>query len=167
VKLQKVPRGLLELFKLRQTGEYPDDMSKMLMPIVDVSAFYGSDTLIPASSAPTVGAIGGELLETLITTGTIGILALGGVLTIGAAAATNMTLSWGIVLPGPFPRSVFGSQFVAQAAAANQVSVGSAFPRVVVPAGTTLYVGVSGTAAGADHSLAIAGLLENLTGTAG
>lgn len=167
MKLQKIPRGLLELFKLRQTGEYPDDMSRTLLPVVDVSAFYSSDTLIAAGSAPTVGALAPELIEDLLTTGgMLGILGLGGSLTIGAAAATNVQLSWGIILPGS-TRIVLGCAFVAQAAAAAVVRFGSTFPRVVVPAGTTLFVQASGTAAGVDHTLNITGLLENLIGSAG
>lgn len=167
MKIQKIPRGLLELFKLRQTGEYPDDMSRLLTPVVDVSAFYGADTLIPASSAPTVGALNPELVETLQTTATVGMLSFGAELTVGAAPATNLTFSWGITFDGAPNRSPLGSIFVAQANAGAIVRVGSAFPRIVVPAGSRLYTSVSGTAAGADHSLAVCGVLENLTGTAG
>ena len=167
MKLQKVPRGLLELFKLRQTGEMPDDMTKSLVPVVDVSAFYASDTLIPASSVPTSGALLPELLEELVTTGAIGLLSLGGSLTIGAAAATNLTFSWGILLPGQTTRSILGSSFSAQAGIGAVIRFGSAFPRIVAPVGSTLWVQVTGTAAGVDHTLAIAGLLENLTGTSG
>lgn len=167
MKIQKVPRGLLELFKLRQTGEYPDDMGKMLVPMVDVSAFYSSDTLIPASSAATVGGLAPQLQETLVTTATVGLLALGGQLVIGAAAATNITVSWGILLPGAPSMTILGSMFIAQAAAAASPAFGSTLPRMVLPVGTTLLVNASGTAAGVDHNLFISGLLENLSGTAG
>ena len=167
MKIQKVPRGLLELFKLRQTGEYPDDFGKGVVPVVDCGAFYASDTLISAGSAPTVGALAPELVEDLVATGgPLGVVSLGGILTIGAAAATNINFSWGILLPG-LTRIQLGCHFVAQAGAAAVVRVGSTFPRIVVPNGTTLFVEASGTAAGVDHSLAITGLLENLVGSAG
>lgn len=169
MKLQKIPRGLLELFRLRHTGELPDDFSKSVVPMVDTSAFYASDLLIPAASAPTVGAINlaVSLLETFTITSNLGCRSLGGQFTCGAAAATNVTFSWGAILPGFAVEAVMGDEVVANIAAGASVQFGNIFSRIVFPAGTTLYTRASGTAAGADHSLAIAGLLENLTGNAG
>lgn len=167
MKIQKVPRGLLELFKLRQTGEYPDDMSRTLLPMVDVSAYYACDTLIPASSVAAGGALLPELVKDFTISPSLGVLSLGGSLTIGAAAATNLTISWGILLPGAPTRAVMGSMFVAQAGIGAVVRFGSAFPRFIAPSGSTLFSAVCGTAAGVDHTLTIAGLLENLSGSSG
>lgn len=163
--LSKVPRGLLELLRLRTDGRMPDLFNNAVQPCVDSTPFYGSDLLIPASSTPTVGALNPALVESLTTTALVSVLSLGGQLTIGAAAATNIQVGWGVLLPGQTVDSILGSQFLAQQAIGAIAQFGSSFNRLVLPIGSTLYVIASGTAAGADHSLRISGVLENLTGT--
>lgn len=167
MKLQKIPKGLLELFRLRHTGEMPDDFGKMVLPVIDTGPFYAADILIPASSAATVGALLPSLLEEFTITTALGMRSLGGQLVIGAAAATNISFAWGILIPGAPVRCTLGSYFVAQAAIGAVIEFGSTFDRIVVPSGATLYVRATGTAAGADHDLQIRGTLENLTGVAG
>lgn len=161
--LDKAPRGLLELLRLRTDGRLPDGVEQSIRPTVESRDFYGSDLYIPAASTTSVGALA-SLSNNLTLTAHLGLRSLGGVLTIGAGAATNVQATWFFALPSfpavPIP---LGSMFYAALAAGQTVAFGSGPLPFVLPAGSILTAQVSGAAAGADHNLNVRGLLENFT----
>lgn len=162
--LRKVPRGLLELLRLRSDGKNPGGLEESIRLTIESRDFYASDLLVPASSAATVGALGGVGIANVLTlTRNLGLRALGAELTIGAAAATNVTISWNLTLPGaPLFAIPLGAQFFDALNVAANIRVGSGPFPFVLPAGSVLIAQATGTAAGADHSLNVRGLLENL-----
>jgi len=157
----KPPRGLLELFRLKVGGKQPVWFGDQVVPTVDVGPFYGSDLLFATSGAPTIGALNIE--ETLAFTNTLRVHAISGELLIGAAAATNVSTAWGFLDPVGQAIAI-GQQFFAQIPAATAVRFGCmAPPGLVIPAGWSIFTRASGTAAGVDHSIDSAALVENYT----
>lgn len=163
--LRKVPRGLLELLRLRTDGKNPSGLEEAIRFTIETRDFYGSDLLFPVDNTATVGALA-TINNNNNLTRPIGLRALGGELTIGAAAATNVVCSWGFTVAG-FPAFIVpvGSIFFPNLAAAQLVRFGSAPLPFVLPAGSVLIAHVTGTAAGADHTLNVRGLIENLAFT--
>jgi len=161
--LHKVPLGLLELLRARTLGRAPDIFSNTVTPIVDATDFYAGDLLRSSTSAPTVGALA-NLTEDFLLTGPISLRALSGTVVVGAAGGTNLCISIGVSLQLTF---VTLAQFNWPVVAAAQICrVGIPIPgRYVIPPGASLFAQASGTVAGVDHSLSVAGLIENITST--
>lgn len=156
----------MELLRLRTDGRNPNELEEPLRAVIDVRDFYASDLYVPAGSASSVGAIAGApLTNTLTLTDPLGLRSIGGTFTAGAAAPTNLTFSWGffLVAGGGSISVPLGSYFVPAMAAAAIVNFGTGPYPYVLPAGTVLFAQVMGTGAGADHTLNVRGLLENLT----
>lgn len=161
--LSKVPRGLLELLNARTTGKTLNASQEFLQPTLDQREFYASSMLFGSAGTSTVGAITAAGISSSLTfTTTLGIKAIGGGLTIGAAAATNVVVSWGVNCNNVgIP---LGSVYVANAAAGQVVLFGGIVPNWVLPAGIAgCFVNATGTAAGADHAILIRTLIENYT----
>jgi len=159
--LMKPPRGLLELFRLKVGGKQPILFSEQVSPVVDVGPFYGSDLLLATSGTPTVGLL--NIQEDLVFTATLRVHAVSGELIIGAGAATNVGVSWGLLDPVG-NRITVGQQFFAQIGALTAVTFGCVVPPGhVLPSGWGVFARAEGTAAGADHSLDVVALVENYT----
>ena len=162
--LQKSPRGLLELMRLRTLGEQPRLFSEQVMPVIESNPFYGADLLQVLSPTANVGAIL-NLASTQTMLNASGLRGLGAFLTIGAAPATNVTLMWSVVIGDPTgaTEASLGSQFIAQAPATAALFCGLPLPLLVLPPGTLCRCRVVGTAAGADHALRVTVLFEDYT----
>lgn len=160
--LQKWPKGLLEVFRIRDGGRAPSGFGEAVQPVVDVSMHYASDILIMTTGAPTVGAL--NISENTVFSATLRVHAICGQLTIGAAAATNVSVAWGFTDIGSVNSVCVGSQFFAQIPAGIGVHFGCMVPPgLVVPPGWGFYARAGGTAAGVDHSLSAIAIVENFT----
>lgn len=161
--LHKAPQGLLELFRLRTLGAAPPMFGDVVTPVIDVGEFYAAANKLCSSSAPAVGAISPPLIETFDISAAIRLHAVGAQLLIGAAPATDISLDVRVQIGAV--SCVLASQFFAQAPAAGRISVGTIVPAwVLLPQqALTLIAVASGTAAGADHSLSISTVIDNIT----
>lgn len=161
--LQKPPRGLLELMRLRQGGKQPTQFSDTVVPVLEVGAFYGSDLLLATSGAPTIGALN-NLTEDLVFSATLRVHAISGRLIVGAAAVTaGGYIQVGLISDSQLRISLGGVAF-GVAAAGSFVEFGCPVPGgPVLPSGWGVYARVTGTAAGADHDLDVTTLVENYT----
>lgn len=157
--LHKVARGFLELLNARNLGRSPDTASDQVVPVLEIGEFYASTLIVGNSGSPTVGALA-DLSEFVQATATMRVKAIGGTLVIGAAAATNVTIHWGIITTNGQQCPV-GSIHVAQCLAGGIIGFGCPIPNWVVPPGTFFFARASGTAAGADHSLTSVSIIEN------
>lgn len=162
--LQKPPRGLLEVLRLKQAGKQPEWFSEQLVPVIDGREFYASDILAAFGGAAQVGALA-NLTRELTLTSSFGVKAISGNLTIGAAAATNVYLEIGVLfgaIGGSLAEYIVLQQvFIAQAAIGAILGIGCVLPNWVLPAGTIVRCRANGTAAGVDHSLDVSTLVEN------
>lgn len=167
--LHKAPKGLLELFRLRTLGAQPLEFAEAVAPVVEISDFYTQDQRVVTSTAAGVGALLPELfaqqqfVNAPLTSGRL--LAIGARFQVGAAAATNV--AGGIVLTSGSTSVALGSWFYAGLAAGQVVRWGVIVPRWVLPlqgpTGTYFVSAtVSGTAAGADHSIGVTNLQDAL-----
>lgn len=161
-KLIKTARGYLELLLLRATGSSPELVRDELQPVLDMREFYAANQLLGTSGAATVGALAPSLTDTLTFTNLLGLKAVGATLTIGAAAATNVTLAVGLNVGG-LQAVPLGSIHIPAIAAAGVVEFGVIVPNWVCQAGTFIYAQCHGTAAGGDHTLDVHGIIENYT----
>lgn len=165
-QLQKAPRGLLDLFRLRTFGLQPDRFSNVIQPSVDVLAQYGSDLLQTTTSPPTVGALL-NLTEAITFAERAHLLGISGLLTLGAAAGTNVYVEVGIQLPNnASPQHVLGSIMFPAVAATQIVSVTGIVPGngFVIGPQAQIYARAGGTAAGVDHSLQLTACYYNIAG---
>lgn len=172
--LHKSPRGLLELFRLRTLGRQPDRFGDTVVPVVEVGEFYAADLKLVSTPALTTGAIGGAgMSSTLTLTGPIRVHAAGAVVVCGAAAMTNVTVTVEVLRQSPAGPPTLGcplvSYFFPAINAGARVGVGVPIGRswVLLPgAAMGIIARISGTAAGADHTVQASTLIDNITGTA-
>lgn len=162
--LHKAPRGLLELFRLRNFGTGPQEFESSVQPVVDVSNFYGADLLGVTTALPTVGGTP-NLAEIVPLTNAPAwrLRGLAGRLTVGAAPFTaGGVMEIGITLGPANTNITLQTVAFGIAAAAAQIGVGVEC-NLVLENRWSLYAVVNGTAAGVDHSLLCMGLVEPLT----
>lgn len=160
--MSKAARGFLELLAGRNVGRTPQSVSDELRPTMEMREFYAVNQLFGTSGGATTGSIAVQLTDTLsITGGVLGLKAIGCTFTCGAAAATNVSIQLGIQVTPAGEVVPLDSIFLAAIAAAAIVEHGIIVPNWVIPQGSTLVARVSGTAAGADHSLDVHALIEN------
>lgn len=167
--LQKFPRGLLELFRLKTQGDAPNKFADTVQPVISGLPFYASDLLGSFQSSPSVGGINttnGLTADASPLTDPQILYALGGVLTMGAAPGTFF--EWWVQVNFPSlaaPASVIANGHVElSATSANDLMpFGFMLPQpLVVPPGTNYRVGVHGDGTGTDHSLTARYLVANL-----
>lgn len=161
--LHKVARGWLELLNARNLGRSPVTFGEQVIPTIEIGEFYASNLLLGSTGAPTVGAIAPELSEALPISALLRVKAASVSLTIGAAAATNVVLSVGYQPQAGITNAVvdLGAIYIANAAIGQILRFGVVVPNWVIPSGGIIFGRASGTAAGADHSLAVQVLIEN------
>lgn len=171
--LHKSPRGLLELFRLRTLGRQPDQFGDTVVPVVEAGEFYAADLKLISTATATTGAIGGAgMSNTLTLTGPIRLHAAGAVVICGAAAMTNVTITVELLrqnAAGTVLGCPLGCYFFPAINAGARIGVGVPIARswVLLPgASMAVIVRISGTAAGADHSIQPSTLIDNITGTA-
>jgi hypothetical protein len=162
MNLQKVPAFLLDLFRLRTTGQLPTAFGDTVVPTVDVSSMYGSDMQVTSSSSGAAGA-----LPRNVVAGPVGYatryLGLAGEAVMGAAAGTQLRLTIGVAVP------TVGQQFfplfstlITAPQAGGSYMVGGLLPYpVVFPPGTALLLRMFGDAAGADHVASLKLFIED------
>lgn len=157
--LQKGPLGLLELLRMKQGGKQPVLFGEQVVPVVNVTPFYGADLLKTGlTGAAAVGAVTSPLTATEdVTVGPNLLTSVGCQFVNGAAAGASLTLQWGFQVPGSAsPQAPLGA--ISVVSYANGVfNVGSALPYpLIIPPGTRLWARATGNAVGADHSLWVA-----------
>jgi len=160
--LHKNAAGLLELLKAKNHASSPHWFGETLIPVLECREFYSTMQLLGTSGAATVGGLV-NLTDTLQLTQPLGLKAISGQLTIGAAGGTNLRLDWGLFTSsGPTGEQItLGSDFVPSFVAGQVIGFGDWLPNWVPAGGTLLFVRASGTAAGVDHSLDCNALIEN------
>lgn len=159
--MSKVARGYLELLAGRNAGKTPLSVADEIRPTLDVHEFMASSQLLGTSGAATVGAIAPELQDTLTFTSTLGLKAIGVDYIQGAAAGTNLMLSVGYNPGGSSSNVPLGGVTIPALAAGQRWQYGIIIPNWIAPPGSFVIATVSGTAAGADHSLDVHAIIEN------
>lgn len=170
--LHKAARGFLEILRGQTVGRNPDSFSSEVQPVIEITEFYAGDNKAISASGASVGALAG-LDDVLTFTGNIRLHGVGARLTIGAAAATNVTLSCGLRNGTSGERIAICTQFMAQIPAGAVIHIGAPTrPWVLPPSAATAGVGAwsayarsEGTAAGVDHSLSVRILMDVITGS--
>lgn len=153
--LQKSPAGLLELFRLRTLGRNPVGFGDDVVPVADVTDYYGADLVVSADFAGVAGAVDATFL-TAPSAFARRVLSLSGFMTLGLAGGTWFTIAIGYRVPVSTTATVFvASQYVATPVAGSTVLVAWSGPPILLPPGHALVCRTFGDAAGADH---VAGL---------
>jgi hypothetical protein len=163
-KLSKSPRGLVELLRLKTFGDAPGELLNAIQASIDARPFYSADILFANSATNSVGALAGVGIASVSNQAidSLGVLTVGGTFTCGAAAGTNIVLSWGFFIRNT--TLPVGSMFIGACLAGQQISFGTTCnPGFVLPGGSRLYAQATGNAAGADHTVQSICLIENLT----
>jgi hypothetical protein len=160
--LHKSPQGLLELFRLRQFGRAPDEFGSIVFPVVEVGDSYACQSLLTSGGTVGTGAIAPNLTASLTLSADLRIRAFCGRLTIGAAAATNVALQVGVLLPGTsLTEHPLNNIFYPAIGIGGIVGVSTNLGQpITLRAGSVTYARASGTAAGADHQLYAAAVIE-------
>lgn len=166
--LHKAPRGLLELFRLRTLGAQPPLFGEQVTPVCEVSELYAADLKAISGSAVTTGSIAGVgISDDLVLTAQVRAHGISARFVVGAAAATNVSLGVELEIGG---EAVGTSVFLAACNAASVHRVWMPFPRPIVLL-ANVFAGqvivrarVSGTAAGADHTIRPVVLMDVITG---
>lgn len=96
MKLDKWPAGLLELLRVKHHGIAPTEFSETLAPTIDATDHYGVDFQFSAQTNLSAGAFPRTITHEVLGAPTK-YFALGGNITIGAAAGTYLEGSIGIV----------------------------------------------------------------------
>lgn len=162
--LHKSPLGLLDLFRLRTLGNNPPQFGEAVTPVVEVAEFYAAENKLASSASPAVGGIGGSgATSTLTLTGRTRIHAFTAQLIVGAAAATNVTLT--VRLLQGTTLACGASRFFAAVNAGALVTADLQLPLpIILPGvGWSVLATASGTAAGVDHQVRPTILIDNIT----
>jgi hypothetical protein len=162
--LHKATVGLLELMRLRTLGANPNLFSDQVQPVLETHEHYASDILRGLGAGSVAGAMA-NLTNDLTIDRRMAIKAVNATITIGAAAATNVTLEVGIIVAnqaGVLEYVNLYRQFYSALAAGAGVSCGGPVPNwVLSPRTSGIRSRVNGTAAGVDHSLDVSALIED------
>lgn len=164
IPLHKVPQGLLGLLRARTLGRNPDELASVVSTIVNATPHYGSDLQVTAQTVSGAGAISQTLTGTATFPGRL--IAMGGFVTVGAAAGTRLT--WAFVY-SPSPQFAnqpvclgSGSYAAPILAAGVQLQFGITLPEpIVFGPGSTFTLFTVGDAGGADHNTGRRDLFEN------
>lgn len=162
--LHVVPKALLEIFRLRQFGRAPDEFGSMVVPVVEVGDSYACAALLTSNGSTSTGAMGGAggLTASLTLSTDLRIRSFSARLRIGAAAATNVSIQVGVLLPGTSTvEHSLANDFFAQLniGALIGTSCGLGQP-ITLRTGSVIFARVCGTAAGADHELYASAVIE-------
>lgn len=155
--LHKSPSGLIELFKLQNTGRAPTLFGEQVTPTVDVTEFY-ANTLLTTVLLTNAAAAFPLVLQDVQTGPQKRYLAVGVDVTMGAAGGTYLHLNVGIEAPSAaFPFCpLFSTAIVANPVAGQSYQHGGMLETPLVPPpGIVLTVSGESDAAGADHVVAI------------
>lgn len=162
--LHRVPSALLELMRLRQFGRAPDEFGSTIVPVMEVGDSYACQSLLTSGGTVVTGAISGAggLVASLTTSADLRVRGFQARLRVGAAAATNVSIQCGVLLPGTSTTEhSLANEFFAQlnAGALMGASSGLGVP-ITLRTGSVLYARCCGTAAGADHELYVSAIIE-------
>lgn len=159
-RIQRVPRGLNQLLKIFG-GETPIELEDRVRGTIDLGKYYESDIMFGTNAAPVVGALGGVGQTAVLTHTTIlECKAIAATVTIGAAAATNVSIAVGV--NWPFGSAThLGGIFIPNGAIGQVLRFGVLLPKpLIMTAGSQVIAWASGTAAGADHSVLVTELVN-------
>jgi len=163
VNLHKAPQFLLDLFRLKTTGQQPNLFADAVSPIVEVGCMYGADMQFTGSNAPAAGALPRNTTSAIGSTSRY--LGIGCAVNVGAAAGTQMQVYVGVSLPSTVSGaffSIFSASFVPQATRTYYFGGLLPFP-LTLPAGAGIRCTVTGDAGGADHQIVLLTYLEDPT----
>ena len=153
--IQRFPRGILEWLQLKGIAA-PNVLNPVVQPTIDLSHLYYDNALFTNSVAPPSAFPLGRSLQ---LTGMLRTFVVGGTLTIGAAAATNVTVS--VAVGGPQGVTGLGSWFFASLPAGAIVDFGVPYLGLL-PIGSQMLTRANGTAAGADHVITVSAIAAPL-----
>lgn len=160
IPLHKVPRGLLELLKLRTLGRSPDTISNTAIAVIESTPFYGADMQVAANETSSAAALSRTMTGTAANQGRL--IAMAAEVVMGAAAGTQVRIALSYS-PGPqYPSVWVASTVITAPVAAASYHLSALLPEpVVFGAGATFTVQVAGDAGGADHVVRRRELFEN------
>lgn len=162
--LNKAPRGILEILRLRTLGKNPQFFSEVAQAFIDTTEYYGADLLVSSSKALGAGAMTRTTQETYTVPGRL--FAVSGVLIVGAAAGTQIRLSLSMTPPGSSADVGIGELIVTAPVIGASYQVSSRLPKpMVCLPGTVFNFSTAGDAAGADHQPFLRTLFEQYTGS--
>lgn len=162
--LQKAPRGLLELLRLKTLGEQPNAFDRTVSPSIDITDFYANDVQQTFNVNNALAALPQTLTQPV--TEPIRVLAMAAEMTLGAAAGTRLQVRVGVRSPQNTSTVWFASENVTAGLAAglSYVAVGILSGPMVIPPGWTLVAHAVGDAGGADHQLSLRWIPQILNG---
>lgn len=165
--LHKSPRGLLELLRLRTLGQQPHLFGETVTPVTDVTEFYAADLKGAIAGTAVAGSLVTARVADLVLTSPVRLHAISGDITAGAAALTNAFMSLGLVFNGVNGIGAsLGGIFFPTILAGVPARWGVAFDPIVLDPSVRLRITAWGTGAGVDHTIQVAGLIDNITSTA-
>lgn len=161
--LRKSPIGLLELLSLKTAGYAPDSIDLAVGASIDTRYHYAADILETQAGPQTIGSLAAGIVDQFTLPANVGLHAVGGALTVGAAGGTNLRIAVCINVKTLLVSIPIYETFVPAFAAAQVVEFGAALPPWVIPAGCRIFARAYGTAAGGDHALNVAALIEDFS----
>lgn len=161
--LPKVPRGLLEIVRARAGGKAPDQLSDVIVGMIDSTAMYGADLVTGFSATQAASAIGtGVTLNSTALTSPGRGLHLAGTVNIGAAAGTQLRMTLGVIhVQGATFHALETTVITAPVVGASyRITYSWPYPHVFLE-GCAWQLVTSGDAGGADHTFQLQLLFEN------
>lgn len=167
--INKPPRGLLELFRLRTGGGTPSGFQEYIQPVSVVDDFYGAETLLNTSVAGAAGAFPRQATLATPFGSPVRVHGVAAELIFGAGATAGSyyfgSVGWQDLSGVVFPIFAFAHfPNVGTAIAAGSVlNVGGQLPYPrVVPAGTNFIAAWASNDAAATHNARLQLHFENI-----
>lgn len=163
MRLVKAPLGLLELFRLRDLGQNPDEFEDRVQATADVRDFYGADLLVTETIDGAPAAIGTGVSLPVSTT-TRRYIGASGNIVLGAAAGTSLNIAIGAAYGASATIALASMQIVTPVAAQVYRIAADLRDGLVLPPGWSINLLVNGNAGGADHVAQLRTFYQQLDG---
>lgn len=158
--LLKVPRGLLDLLRIRTLGRNPDAVDFSIKPTIDATEHYGSDLVVVDSTSIGAGAITRTCAGTSTFPGRL--IAMGGFVVVGAAAGTQIRMMLSVGTQANITGVPVGEVYITAPVIGATYTVSAVLSKpIVFGPGWQFILTVQGDAGGADHTILLRSLFEN------
>ena len=148
VAVQVAVESLLAFLRVKG-GVGPNALGLDIAPVMDVTDFYGAQSVLGVAQSSAAGAVTGNFVGTA-SQNPRRYLAIAGEITLGAAAGTVLSMRLSLVHPDGTVQTI-GTQFINPTTAAFVYPVVWNLSDVIIPAGTAPRIDTWGDAGGADH----------------
>lgn len=162
VAFQVAVDGLLQFLRIKG-GKGPDNLALQVSPSIDVTDFYGVQSIVTAQEAAGPLAIA-QTVASVVATQFRRYLSISGTVTIGAAAGTVCSLSLGFRLGATTPFVLLATNGPFAPVVGGIYRFGCDVRGLILPPQSQVLMRVDGNAGGADHNFTLEYSYQRLDG---